>query len=126
MSSLGAVSVVLSGRHAMDRVACVVWSQAHAIAGSLTLLQFPGTRTPGDSKPATRHGCTRGVIGEFSGLRHCTGWRDTVPASVRLGHPFWKVSVLLRRASLQNAMTSSAERTSAEAEGYRIERSLMD
>ena len=27
---------------------------------------------------------------------------------------------------LQNAMTSSEERTSAEAEGYRIERALMD
>ena len=29
-------------------------------------------------------------------------------------------------SSLQNAMTASEERTSAEAEGYRIERSLMD
>ena len=29
-------------------------------------------------------------------------------------------------SSLQNAMTSSEERTSAEAEGYRIERALMD
>ena len=32
----------------------------------------------------------------------------------------------MRGAGLQNAMTSSEERTSAEAEGYRIERSLMD
>ena len=33
---------------------------------------------------------------------------------------------LQSRPGLQNAMTSSEERTSAEAEGYRIERALMD
>ena len=30
------------------------------------------------------------------------------------------------KEGLQNAMTSSEERTSAEGEGYRIERALMD
>ena len=38
----------------------------------------------------------------------------------RPGHP------KVRLVGLQNAMTSSEERTSAEAEGYRIERALMD
>ena len=40
--------------------------------------------------------------------------------------PFMWVAVVLVGAGLQNAMTSSEECASAEAEGYRIERSLMD
>ena len=47
---------------------------------------------------------------------------------VEVAHHFlWNLRVGAGgRVSLQNAMTSSEERTSAEAEGYRIARSLMD
>ena len=47
-----------------------------------------------------------------------------VPPTVKQ-HVFVR-NVLRVCVGLQNAMTSSRERTSADAEGYRIERSLMD
>ena len=44
----------------------------------------------------------------------------------KYNHDMKNSSIIETTSSLQNAMTSSEERPSAEAAGYRIERALMD
>ena len=64
--------------------------------------------------------------GSFIRLRGVLSFCARVSASVNAARLGPEVVLFLAPPGFQNATTSSEERTSAEAEGYRIERALMD